>query len=97
MMDVKLKLTLHMTLALVLTLPSEGIIVIVLDSIFEIPLISVLPLLVTFWLIQWLVSPYVIRKKAHEVSPYDAEYGWVANIVSDISRVSGIPPQGFPD
>lgn len=49
-------------------------------------------LAVGFGLLQWLIAPSII-KRAYNLKPAEkTEYGWLTDIVTDISRKSGIQP-----
>lgn len=86
----------EMVIAGVLSVIAEGIITYFLLSFFNLPFILIYILLPIFWLIQWIIGPYLVGRRTVEVGPEHPIYGWVYNIVKEIAEKSGIrPPRVF--
>ncbi|MCG3109344.1 Protease HtpX [Metallosphaera sp. J1] len=95
-MNVRERLLVSMTVALILTVLSEGLILLVISSALRIPLLLIFPLLFVFWLFQWLISPYLVGRGGIEVFINDPEYGWIVQMVREIALASRVsPPRVF--
>ncbi|WP_338599067.1 zinc metalloprotease HtpX [Sulfolobus tengchongensis] len=95
-MKIKDKLILNMALALILTILSEALVLLVISSLTHISFLLIVPSLFIFWLFQWIISPYVAGRGGYEVFPYDPQYGWLNQMVKDIAEESKIkPPRVF--
>ncbi|MEM0373023.1 MAG: zinc metalloprotease HtpX [Sulfolobaceae archaeon] len=85
-----------MIIAGILAAVAEGIITYFLLSFFNLPFILIYILLPLFWLVQWILGPYLVGRRATEIGPNDVAYGWVYNIVKEIAEKSKIkPPRVF--
>ncbi|QKR00791.1 M48 family metalloprotease [Metallosphaera tengchongensis] len=94
-MDPKSKLLLSMVISTLLVVLSEGLILLVIASILKVPVLFMIPALLVFWLIQYLISPYLVGRNSLEVSP-GGQYGWLYNLVAEIALRSGVkPPRVF--
>ncbi|BCS93273.1 zinc metalloprotease HtpX [Metallosphaera javensis (ex Sakai et al. 2022)] len=95
-MSVRERLLVSMTVALILTVLSEGLILLVISSALRIPLLLIFPLLFVFWLFQWFISPYLVGRGGVEVFINDPEYGWIVQMVREIAVASRVsPPRVF--
>jgi len=83
-------------LSLGLTIISEAIVTYILLQLLNFPVIAVIPFLGLFWLIQWLISPYLVARDSFEITEDDPYYGRVYEMVKRIAIASGIkPPRVF--
>ncbi|WP_373279945.1 zinc metalloprotease HtpX [Metallosphaera hakonensis] len=79
-----------------LTVLSEGLILLVLSSLLRFPVLLSIPILFVFWLIQWLIAPYLVGRGGYEVLPSDPTYGWIVELVHRVSIASKVkPPKVF--
>jgi len=95
-MDTLPELRLKIFLSLGLTIISEAIVTYILLQLLNFPVIAVIPFMGLFWLIQWLISPYLVAKDSFEITEDDPYYGRVYEMVKRIAIASGIkPPRVF--
>lgn len=95
-MDTFPELRFKMYLSLGLTIISEAIVTYILLQLLHFPVIAVIPFLGLFWLIQWLISPYLVARDSFEITEGDPYYGRVYEMVKRIAITSGIkPPRVF--
>ncbi|AWR95205.1 zinc metalloprotease HtpX [Acidianus brierleyi] len=89
-MSVESELKLKIFVSIILTIISEIVIISLIVSILRLPLFLIGVFLGLLWLIQWLISPYLVARDAYEVTPIDPYYSWVYSIVKNVSRKSNI-------
>ena len=95
-MDTLPELRFKIYLSLGLTIISEAIVTYILLQLLNFPVIAVIPFLGLFWLIQWLISPYLVARDSFEITEDDPYYGRVYEMVKRIAIASGIkPPRVF--
>jgi len=95
-MDTLPELRFKIYLSLGLTIISEAIVTYILLQLLSFPVIAVIPFLGLFWLIQWLISPYLVARDSFEITEDDPYYGRVYEMVKRIAIASGIkPPRVF--
>lgn len=95
-MDTLPELRFKIYLSLGLTIISEAIVTYILLQLLHFPVIAVIPFLGLFWLIQWLISPYLVARDSFEITEDDPYYGRVYEMVKRIAIASGIkPPRVF--
>jgi heat shock protein HtpX len=95
-MDTLPELRFKIYLSLGLTIISEAIVTYILLQLLHLPVIAVIPFLGLFWLIQWLISPYLVARDSFEITEDDPYYGRVYEMVKRIAIASGIkPPRVF--
>ena len=95
-MDTLPELRLKIFLSLGLTIISEAIVTYILLQLLHFPVIAVIPFLGLFWLIQWLISPYLVARDSFEITEDDPYYGRIYEMVKRIAIASGIkPPRVF--
>jgi len=95
-MDTLPELRFKIYLSLGLTIISEAIVTYILLQLLHFPVIAVIPFLGLFWLIQWLISPYLVARDSFEITEDDPYYGRVYKMVKRIAIASGIkPPRVF--
>jgi heat shock protein HtpX len=95
-MDTLPELRFKIYLSLGLTIISEAIVTYILLQLLNFPVIAVIPFLGLFWLIQWLISPYLVARDSFEITEDDPYYGRVYEMVKKIAIASGIkPPRVF--
>ncbi|MFP3198055.1 MAG: zinc metalloprotease HtpX [Sulfolobaceae archaeon] len=95
-MDTLPELRFKIYLSLGLTIISEAIVTYILLQLLNFPVIAVIPFLGLFWLIQWLISPYLVARNSFEITEEDPYYGRVYEMVKRIAIASGIkPPRVF--
>ncbi|MFP3346695.1 MAG: zinc metalloprotease HtpX [Sulfolobaceae archaeon] len=95
-MDTLPELRFKIYLSLGLTIISEAIVTYILLQLLNFPVIAVIPFLGLFWLIQWLISPYLVARNSFEITEDDPYYGRVYEMVKRIAIASGIkPPRVF--
>ena len=95
-MDTLPELRFKIYLSLGLTIISEAIVTYILLQLLHLPVIAVIPFLGLFWLIQWLISPYLVARNSFEITEDDPYYGRVYEMVKRIAIASGIkPPRVF--
>ncbi|BCU70955.1 zinc metalloprotease HtpX [Stygiolobus caldivivus] len=95
-MDVLPQLKFKIYLALGLTVLSEGLVTYIITQLLNLPFIAVIPFLGVFWLVQWLISPYLVARDAVEIDGNDPYYGQVYELVKRIALASGVrPPRVF--
>ncbi|MEJ2781675.1 zinc metalloprotease HtpX [Stygiolobus sp. CP850M] len=95
-MDTLPELRFKIYLSLGLTIISEAIVTYILLQLLNFPVIAVIPFLGLFWLIQWLISPYLVARDSFEITEDDPYYGRVYEMVKRIAMASGIkPPRVF--
>ncbi|PVU76150.1 protease [Sulfolobus sp. SCGC AB-777_G06] len=95
-MDTLPELRFKIYLSLGLTIISEAIVTYILLQMLNFPVIAVIPFLGLFWLIQWLISPYLVARNSFEITEDDPYYGRVYEMVKRIAIASGIkPPRVF--
>jgi len=79
-----------MVVSVTLTVLAEASVVLLILSFTGLPLIDFLLVLGLFWVFQWLVGPLLIARNSREIPAGDAVYGWLNDLVSDLSRKAGI-------
>jgi len=79
-----------MFIAAILTVLAEIAIVLFILSFFNISLFFAAIILPIYWLIQWIISPYLITGRVAEIFPYDPIYGWIYKEVEEIAKKSNI-------
>jgi heat shock protein HtpX len=95
-MSVESNLKIKMTLALLLTISSEGVVAYIIASFLHLPFIIIFIFLGIFWLIQWLISPYLVARNAVEITPNDPYYGWIYEIVRETAmKTKTVTPKVF--
>ncbi|HLI45876.1 MAG TPA: zinc metalloprotease HtpX [Geobacterales bacterium] len=89
-MDIKAQLRMKMFIASSLTVLAEAIVVLFILSFLNLSLFYAVVLLPLYWLIQWLISPYLVLGRAKEINQNDPSYGWLYRDVEEIAKESGV-------
>jgi len=88
--EIGTSLKLKISISLLLTIISEGVISLIIVSFLKLPLFFFVIFLFILWFFQWLISPYLVARNAVEVTQEDPSYGWVYEIVREVSTLAGI-------
>ena len=89
-MNIGTSLRLKIAISFLLTIISEGIVSLIIVSLLKLPIFFFLVFLIILWFFQWLISPYLVGRNSIELTPDDPNYGWVYEIVKDVSAKAGI-------
>ncbi|QIW23693.1 protease [Sulfolobus sp. S-194] len=89
-MEIGTSLKINIIVALFLTIVSEGIFSLIIINFLRIPVIFSMVFLLILWLVQWLISPYLVERNSVEVTRDDPSYGWVYDLVENVARRAGI-------
>lgn len=94
-MDIGTSLRLKIVISFLLTIISEGIFSLIIVSLLKLPIFLFIAFLIILWFFQWLISPYLVGRNSIELMPDDPNYGWVYEIMREVSAKTGIKTQKF--
>jgi Heat shock protein. Metallo peptidase. MEROPS family M48B len=89
-MGYELNLKIKMIIAGIFSIIAEALVVYLIVYFLGLPLFLIFVFLGIFWLIQWIISPYLVGRKTFEVKKNDPEYGLIYEMVEEAANKSKV-------